>query len=126
MDFAVEVFKFGTVFAGRVSDSEKPFEVRQALTPGDANPLIDSNTLSVELAEVGETAVNALKLSAPVFTPNGDGINDALEIEYELLNLFRCSASAAGLVRLSRGGGSGRWIGARRRAAESRCAGTGG
>ena len=107
VDFAVEVFKFGTVFAGRVSDSEKPFEVRQALTPGDANPLIDSNTLSVELAEVGEKAVNALKLSSPVFTPNGDGINDALEIEYELLNLFGAVPVLLDLYDLS-----GRWIGA--------------
>ena len=88
IDFAVEVFKFGTVFTGRISDSEKPFEVRQALTPGDADPLTDSNTLSVGLVNVEEQAVNALKLSSPVFTPNGDGINDSLEIEYELLNLF--------------------------------------
>lgn len=106
VDFAAEVFKFGTVFAGRVSDSEKPFEVRQALTPGDANPLIESNTLSVELAEVGEQAVNALKLSSPVFTPNGDGINDALAIEYELLNLFGAVPVMLDLYDLS-----GRWVG---------------
>ena len=88
VDFSVEVFKFGTVFTGRVSNSEKPFEVRQALTPGDADPLVESNTLSVGLVDVEEKAVNALRLASSVFTPNGDGINDALEIEYELLNLF--------------------------------------
>ena len=88
VDFQAEVFKFGTVFTGRIFDSEKPFEVRQALTPGDADPLVESNTLSVGLVEVEEKAVNALRLASSVFTPNGDGINDALEIEYELLNLF--------------------------------------
>ena len=88
VDFQVEVFKFGTVFTGRIFDSEKPFEVRQTLTPGDADPMADSNTLSVGLVEVQDKAVNALKLTSSVLTPNGDGINDALAIEYELLNLF--------------------------------------
>ena len=101
IDFAVEVFKFGTVFTGRISDSEKPFEVRQALTAGNADPLVDSNTLSVGLVNVEEKAVNALKLSSPVFTPNGDGINDVLEIEYELLNLFGAVPVALELYDLS-------------------------
>ena len=88
VNFAVEVFRFGTVFTGRVFDSEKPFEVHQTLTPGDADPLVESNTLSVGLVEVEEKAVNAFKLASSVFTPNGDGVNDQLAIEYELLNIF--------------------------------------
>ena len=107
VDFVVEVFKFGTVFAGRVSDSEKPFEVRQRLTPGDADPLADSNTLSVELASVETQAINAFKLAPAVFTPNGDGINDVLEIEYELLNLFGAVPVALDLYNLA-----GRLVGA--------------
>jgi hypothetical protein len=101
VDFQVEVFKFGTVFTGRVSDSERPFEVRQALTPGDADPLADSNTLSVGLVEVETKSVNALNLASSVFTPNGDGINDALAIEYELLNLFGSVPVALDLYDLS-------------------------
>ena len=101
IDFAVAVFKFGTVFTGRISDSEKPFEVRQALTAGNADPLVESNSLSVGLVNVEEKTVNALKLSSPVFTPNGDGINDALEIEYELLNLFGAVPVALDLYDLS-------------------------
>jgi hypothetical protein len=106
VDFAVEVFKFGTVFTGRVSDSEKPFEVRQAVTPGDADPLADSNTLSVGLVEVEDKAVNALKLASSVLTPNGDGVNDALAIEYELLNLFGSVPVVLDLYDLS-----GNWVG---------------
>ncbi len=107
VDFAVEVFKFGTVFTGRVSDSERPFEVRQMLTPGDADPLAESNTLSVGLVEVHTKAVNALKLASSVFTPNGDQVNDALAIEYELLNLFGAVPVALDLYDLS-----GRRVGA--------------
>ena len=88
VDFRVAVFKFGTVFGGRVADSERPHEVHQAVTPGDADPLADGNGLSVALTEVGQKAIHALRFTSSVLTPNGDGVNDALEIEYDLLNLF--------------------------------------
>ena len=101
VDFQVEVFKFGTMFTGRVSDSQRPFEVRQQLTAGDADPLVESNTLNVGLVEVKHKAVNALKLVSPVFTPNGDGVNDELQIEYELLNLLGAVPVALDLYDLS-------------------------
>ena len=101
VDFQVEVFKFGTMFTGRVSDSERPFEVHQRLTAGDANPLVESNALSVGLVEVKRKAANALRLAPPVFTPNGDGVNDELQIEYELLNLLGAVPVALDLYDLS-------------------------
>ena len=106
VDFHAEVFKFGTVFTGRVSNSEKPLEVRQAVSPGDADPLVDSNTLSVGLIDMEEKSVNSLRIISSVFTPNGDGINDELEIEYELLNLFGAVPVDLDLFDLS-----GRWVG---------------
>jgi hypothetical protein len=87
VDFRAEVFQFGTLFSGRVFDSEKPFEVRQTLTPGDADPLTDSDRLSVDLLQVGQQSIKALRLRSAVFTPNGDGVNDLAEIEYDLLNV---------------------------------------
>ena len=105
VDFHAEVFKFGTVFTGRVSNSEKPLEVRQAVSPGDADPLVDSNTLSVGLIDMEEKSVNSLRIISSVFTPNGDGINDELEIEYELLNLFGAVPVDLDLFDLS-----GRWV----------------
>ncbi len=101
VDFQVKVFKFGTMFAGRVSDSERPFEVRQRLTAGDADPLVESNALSVGLVELQRKAANALELASPVFTPNGDGVNDELQIEYELLNLLGAVPIALDLYDLS-------------------------
>ena len=83
--FQSEVFKVGTVFAGRVFDSQKPFEVRQRVTEGDADPLVEGNSLSVSPTTVSTRAIQALVVSA--ITPNGDGVNDVLQVEYDLVNL---------------------------------------
>ena len=37
VDFRAEVFTFGTVFSGRIFDSQRPHEVPQSITPGDAD-----------------------------------------------------------------------------------------
>ena len=87
VDFRSAIFEFGTVFGGRVADGDRPYEVHQAVTPGDADPLVDGNRLSVALTEVGQKAIHAVRFGSSVLTPNGDGVNDELEIEYDLLNL---------------------------------------
>ena len=87
VDFRAEVFQFGTLFPGRVFDSEKPHEVRQALTAGDANPLLDGDRLSVDILDLEQESIKGLRVQASVFTPNGDGVNDVAAIECDLLNV---------------------------------------
>jgi hypothetical protein len=99
--FQAEVFKFGTVFSGWVFDSTRPHEVRQAVTAGDADPLVDSNTLSVELTLIRPQTIHALRLVSSVFTPNGDGTNDELQIEFDLLNLVGAVSVTVDLYDLS-------------------------
>ena len=83
--FQSEVFKVGTVFAGRVYDSTRPLEVRQRVAEGDADPLADGGSLSVSPHNISSNAIRAFEVSP--LTPNGDGINDVLEIGYDLVNL---------------------------------------
>ena len=64
VDFTAEVFQVGTTFSGRIFDSTRPFEVRQRVTPGDADVNSDSNTLTVELDEVIHGG-SALRVSRP-------------------------------------------------------------
>ena len=99
--FRAQVFQYGTVFQGRVFDSTREWEVRQRLAAGDADPLVDGNTVSVILTEVEAKAVGALRLSSPALTPNGDGINDELTIEYELVNMLGSVPVALGFFDLS-------------------------
>ena len=83
--FRSEVFQVGTVFRGRIYDSERPVEVRQRITAGDADPLVEGNTLSVNPVMEGTRTIRSFEVSA--FTPNADGINDLLTVEYDLVNL---------------------------------------
>lgn len=83
--FHTAVFKVGTVFNARVFNSDRPGEVRQRVTVGDADPLFASNSLSVVPADIGNQVITALRV-APL-TPNNDGANDMLRIQYDLVNL---------------------------------------
>lgn len=99
--FRCEVFKFGTLFSGRVHDSTRPAEVRQVVTPGEVVERIEGNTLSVGLAHIAGQVVGALRLVPPAFTPNGDRRNDAVRIEYDLLNVSGNAEVAVVLYDLS-------------------------
>lgn len=101
--FSSSVFQFGTLFSGRVYDSERPLEVRQVVTAGEVDELVESNTLSVGLSNINAEVVGALRLVPAAFTPNGDGINDRVRVEYDLVNVAGSAEVAVVLYDL-RGG----------------------
>lgn len=79
VDFRAEVFAYNTRFAGRIRDSTHPFEVAQPVTPKA------THSLQVALRSLDQPLIGRLALRPAVFTPNGDGRNDAVRIEYDLL-----------------------------------------
>lgn len=87
IDFKAQVFQYGTVFSGQVSDSTQLHEVAQAVVAGDADVQNDSATLQVALADVGIESIGRVELGSSICTPNSDGVNDEVRLEYDLLNL---------------------------------------
>ena len=85
--FQAKVFEYGTPFFAHVFDSAVPFEIAQPALEGDADERNDSRTVRVALHTIPQRALGAVRLSSGVLTPNGDGANDIVDIEYEVLNL---------------------------------------
>jgi hypothetical protein len=85
--FAAPVFLQATTFEGEVFDSSSG-NLPQPIEPGDAGPELSTNDLRV-LGRAQDDAEFArqVRLSASAFSPNGDGINDAVEMAYELFML---------------------------------------
>ena len=83
VDFTAAVFRFGTEFDARVSSSAEPLEVPQLVSPGNATDEVVGDRVTVETtAERG--ALLAVTASQRTVTPNGDGINDDLELVYDI------------------------------------------
>ena len=104
--FEAEIFAYDTLFRAGLTSSGQPFEVPQPVIAGNADDLSDSDRLRVALVRIPRQPIHTLRLSPPAFTPNGDGANDFLEIEYELVNL-----AGNVRVRIAVYDLSGRWVG---------------
>ena len=84
VDFDCLVLSY-TRFDGRVFDSNLD-EPHQLVSPGEVTDRLLSNSLSVRSA-LEEPIISSVEIGPNPFTPNGDGINDVLDISYSLLRL---------------------------------------
>ena len=89
VDFDARVLRSGTAFDMRVLNADQPLAVRQKVDAGDANNLIEGNTVSVSTTAGAESLLKANVTK--VFTPNDDGTNDVASISYDLLEIIGVS-----------------------------------
>lgn len=85
--FTTEVFEFATTFQSEVLDSARDV-LPQPVVGTDVGAALSTNSLRVFGTTAQKTAfIQNLTFSAPVFSPNGDGINDELRVAYSLFRL---------------------------------------
>jgi len=87
LKFESSVFRQSTRFDVFLQDSRQDDSVRQRVDAGDASELVESNTNVVSLP-VSRSLFANVELSSPVITPNGDGINDELQLSVDLVNVL--------------------------------------
>ena len=92
----VELRFAGTVFvdATRFDAFIGQGQVRQRVEAGDASSAVASSTNAVRLP-VGARLLANVSMGPLWLTPNGDGVNDALQVEFDLVNML--AARSVGL-----------------------------
>jgi len=87
VSFRSTIYQSQTRFDLFLGNSTLGDQIRQRVDAGDASDTVDSETISVALPITSELLSNLI-LSSRVLTPNGDGIGDRLEIEFDLLKVM--------------------------------------
>ena len=98
--FRAQSFHFGTWFHGAVFDSERPLEVGQRVEAGDALFQLEGNQVWVGI-QLDGGLLQQVGVETPVITPNGDGINDVVAIEYTVLKLAQAGTVEVAVFDIS-------------------------
>ena len=86
MVFEAIALRYGSTFDARVFSSRRPLEVPQGVLPGDATDASAGDRVSVITSIEDKTRLR-VEAEPPVFTPNGDQINDGFHITYDLFEI---------------------------------------
>ena len=85
--FAAQVFQQSTPFVLFIQDARTEDASRQRVDPGDATDQVASSTNVVGLPVARDLLLNVV-FDNDVLTPNGDGINDALAVRADVINIL--------------------------------------
>jgi hypothetical protein len=92
LTFDMPIFRFGTTFSGRAFNSRAP-EVPQGIVGGNAisfgpgdDDALSGLAVSIPKPQIGKL-VGEIRINTRFITPNGDGINDALDVFFNVLQI---------------------------------------
>ena len=85
--FVGTVFVDATRFDAFIAQGPADALLRQRVDAGDAYAEVASSTNAVRLP-VGARLLANVEMGPPALTPNGDGVNDALRVEFDLVNVL--------------------------------------
>jgi len=86
LSFRATIYQNRTRFDVFLGNSDQGEDVRQRVDEGDATEAVDSESISVRLPVTGDLLAN-IEVVPAVLTPNGDGVGDALRLEFDALKL---------------------------------------
>ena len=87
LSFTSELFDFAHTFSGEVFERDTA-SLPQLVQAGDASQALGTSSLRVFGATKGSVAhIQDVALSSKILTPNGDRINDILQVDYTLFRL---------------------------------------
>ncbi|MCC7262481.1 MAG: hypothetical protein IT369_08170 [Candidatus Latescibacteria bacterium] len=98
--FRTRVFLGNTVFGAQLRRRAQPGVVQEAAA-GEATSLVASQSLVARADLQQTTPLGKVAVTPPVFTPNGDGINDQAAIDLEVFVLEGPKRIAAGIYNLA-------------------------
>ena len=115
VEFDNGVLRFGTTFVGRAFNRSVETTIGQGVVAGNAADLSQSGFADSDIQPVGTPIADNLSVavpiskellanvavSSPVFTPNGDGANDRVLIQYDITNIARLSPVKVSIFDLS-------------------------
>ena len=85
LDFDTALFSAGTILRAALSNSASDEQAWQWLSPGNALDQVESNTTTLVGAVKRKELIGQLSLHPSVLTPNGDAINDRVEIAFSVV-----------------------------------------
>jgi hypothetical protein len=86
--FRTKVFLQSTLFKARLESSARP-GLSQETISGNATDAVATQSLVVVSQLKGTALLENVEIAPPVFTPNGDGINDQTKILVDIFHLER-------------------------------------
>ncbi len=84
--FTATLFRPGAIVQAELGNSSEA-DRWQRVDPGDATALASSQGMMLRGSLEAGRVIGPLRVSAPVLTPNGDGINDETRFEFAVLRL---------------------------------------
>ena len=87
LDFTTALFSTGTILRAALRHSTSGGEGWQRVDPGDALASVASNTTTLLGTAQSKALLIDIEVHPPVFTPNGDGINDSADLVFKVVRL---------------------------------------
>ncbi|HID09831.1 MAG TPA: hypothetical protein EYP17_00825 [Candidatus Latescibacteria bacterium] len=86
--FKAAIYMAGSLFKAALARSDIPGSW-QRVDPGDATGLVETQTTTVSVLVGEERVVEDFRMVPEVFTPNGDGVNDTVSVQFTVLKVNR-------------------------------------